>query len=309
MYGRESYRDDYDLPHPSLTARYREYYERERYDERDAVVARAAYRSYSPPLDDPYYRASSRRVVDDPLLPRPSARSSRTERSSRDIKGAYVQGSVTLAPPPIFTNKTPTRERPANCNTVFVGTLPEGTTEKHLYDIFCECGPIQDVRIARNKTFGHVEFKYESAIDKAIQLNRFTVVVTTPSGDEHSASIQVDFAQSRELSDAKRRMKTGDMLPFNAANAAIIAADLRNEDTFEFSAKNLVQWMEKGSCTAATAGTFFSLLSSVNIHSFKLEKDVKAKDREEEEFLIKKRKYLDQLLGQCKSIVFILFLI
>lgn len=286
------YREDYDgLPYPS---RYRDYYEREigRYGERERHS-----RGYSPPLDDPYYRGgpggSGRR--DDPFI-RPGPIRERT----RDLaKGAYVQGLVTIAPPPPFQSTAPTREKPSNCNTVFVGTLPEGATEKHLYDIFCECGPIQDVRMARNKTYGHVEFKYESSVDKAIQLNKCTVYVTSTNGDEFSSNIQVDYAQSRELSDAKRRMKSGDILPFNAANAQIVSTDLRNDDTFEYAARNLIQWMEKGNCTSTTAGTFFGLISSVNNHCFKLEKEMKAKDRDEEEFYMKKRSQLQQLVVQC----------
>lgn len=288
------YREDYDvIPYPP---RYREYYERDlgRYGERDRHS-----RGYSPTqLDDHYYRGLDRGGTtrrEDPFPP--PIRSGR----GRDLaKGAYVQGSVTLAPPPPFQSAVLAREKPTSCNTVFVGTIPEGTTEKHLYDIFCECGPIQDVRIARNKTYGHVEFRHEGSVDKAIQLNRYTVYIVTPSGEEYSAAIQVDYAQSRELSDAKRRMKSGDLLPFNAANAQIISSDLRNDDTFEYAARNLIQWIEKGNCTSTTAGTFFGLMSSVNNHGFKLEKEMKARDRDEEEFYMKKRSQLQQLVVQCK---------
>ena len=283
------YRNDYDYRSEYDHERYRDYYERERYGpERERHLSlRAGLYGSPPPLDDHYYRRSR----NEPLLPHPTRAKDRYRTD---------EPSVILTPPSLSQVKPPLRERPPKCNTVFVGTLPEGTNENHLYEIFYDCGPIQDVRIARNKTFGHVEFKHESSVDKAILLNGYIVRVRSSSGDSVS-SIQVDFAQSKELSDAKRRMKSGELLVFNATNAQIISTDLRNEDTFEFAAKNLIQWMEKGSCSTTTANTFFGLLSSVNTHCFKVEKDVKIKDREEEEFLQKKADQLQDLLLQCKS--------
>lgn len=283
MFRTSDFRDEYEYD------RYRDYYERDRYGERERPLGLRSG-AYSPPLDDHYYRRSR----NEPLLP-PPTRSKDRYRSEE----LYPGSSVMITPPPVSQMKPPMRERPPKCNTVFVGTLPEGAMEKHLYDIFCECGPIQDVRIARNKTFGHVEFKYESSVDKAILLSGYMVRIRTSSGDSVS-SIQVDFAQSKELSDAKRRMKSGEFLVFNAPNAQIISTDLRNEDTFEFAAKNLVQWMEKGSCSATTANTFFGLLSSVNTHCHKLEKDTKMKEKEEEEFFQGKADGLQDLLLQCK---------
>ena len=285
------YRDDYDYD-PPPPSRYRDYlYERERYDERD----RPLRSSYGSPLDDPYYRG---RRPDD-MLPLPRPKEPLLGRFRMEDTNSYVQGSVTITPPPLFQSKPPLRDKPPKCNTVFVGTLPESITEKHLYDIFCECGSIQDIRISRSRTFGHVEFKYESAVDKAIQFNGFTITINGLNGEETS-SIQVDYAQSRESSDAKRRMKSGEFLVFNAPNAHIISSDLRNDDTFEFASKNLIQWMEKGSCSPTTANTFFGLLSTVNTHCHKLEKDLRSKEDEHEKFLKKKIDQLQDLLIQCK---------
>ena len=276
------YRDEYDLPGP---ARYpREYYERERYEER-LPPPRGSY----PLLDDPpYYRMRDE-----------TPRSKETRFLGTEYEGGLVQGSVLLVPPQFYPAKGPSREKPQKCNTVFVGSIPEGTTEKHLYDAFCECGNIQDVRVARSRGFGHVEFKTDAAVDKAILLNGYTLRIG-PSSKEAS-KIQVDYAQSREASDAKRRMKAGEMLVFNAPNAHIISSDLRNEESFEFAAKNLISWIEKGSCSSTTANTFFGLLSSINTHCHKISKEAKSKEEECLSLITKAKEEIEKLLKDCES--------
>ena len=276
------YRDEYDI---DLPPRYpRDYYSRDRYDERPPP--RGGY----PLLDDPpYYR--------DTVTPPPSRLGPGKEsRFGIELESdGYAQGSVYLAERP---PKTKPRDKPSKCNTVFVGTLPQGATDKHLYDAFCEFGNIVDVRVARNRGFGHVEFKNESSIDKAILLNGYILRI---GPDQHDASeIQVDYAQSREASDAKRRLKTGEMLVFNAPNAHSVSSDLRNEEMFNFAARNLVSWIEKGNCSSATANTFFGLLSSVNTHCHKLNKEAKSKDEELQTHIAEMKESLENLIEDCE---------
>ena len=279
------YRDEYDLP-PRYS---REYYERDRYEERDRPL-----RSGYPPaiLDDPYYR------MRDELLPPLHSKDMLSRFGPNIDPEAYPRGSVLLIMPPPFSKKPPLCDKPSRCNTVFVGSLPENTTETHLYDAFCDCGPIMDVRVARSRRFGHVEFKHESSVDKAIQLNN-AILRVGPDANE-SSKIQVDFAQSKEASDAKRRMKTGESLAFNAPNAQIISTDLRGDDTFEFACKNLVLWMEKGSCSTTTANTFFGLISNINNHCHKLVKEIKLREEECQDLIQAKKLQLEKLLQQCK---------
>lgn len=291
-------RDDYDLPPPSRYSR--DYFDdppasrlSTRYDDRDRLSSR-----YGPPsvLDDPFY------LRDEPLLPRPKEPLSASSRFGFDVEpGAYVQGSVMIIPPPPFASKPPRREKPTKCDTIFVGSLPENMTEKNLYDAFVECGPIQDVRIARGRHFGHVEFRHESSIDKAIDLAGYTIRIGPSGTSADEGKLHIDYAQSRAESDAKRRMKSGDPLLFNAPNAAIISSDLRQEETFDFARKNLVHWLEeRGNCTPSTANTFFGLLSSVNTHCHKLSKNVKALEDDLQEYIKKKNRNLSHLLAQCK---------
>lgn len=271
------FRDDYD--------RYgRDYYPRDRYDDRPPPpLARGGYSL----LDDPPLHFRD-------LSPPPKLR---MKDPLRDLEGTggYLQGSVYIIP---GRSKAPTREKPTKCNTVFVGSLPESISERHLYDTFKEFGPIQDVRVARSRGFGHVEFKNESSVDKAILFNGYSIRIGPDREDV--AEIHVDYAQSREASDAKRRMKSGEMLAFNAPNAQTVSSDLRNEDTFEFAAKNLVMWFEKGNCSSATANTFFGLLSSINSHCHKLTKDIKSKEEDCQAQIARYKEGLEDLYRYCK---------
>ena len=294
-------RDDYDLPPPRYS---RDYFDEPppsrlstRYDDRDRLSSR-----YAPPsvLDDPYY------LREEPLLPRPKeAALGMTSRFGLDAEpGAYVQGSVMIIPPPPFSAKPSRREKPVKCDTVFVGSLPESMTEKNLYDLFSECGPIQDVRIARGRHFGHVEFKYDTAVEKAIELAGYTIRIGSSGTSADEGKLHIDYAQSRAESDAKRRMKSGEPLTFSAPNAATVSSDLRQEETFDFASKNLVYWMEeRGNCTTSTANTFFGLLSSVNSHCHKITKNIRAAEDELQEEVKRKNKTLSRLLAQCKQLM------
>ncbi len=279
---RDEYRDEYDMDLPSRYPR-GDYGSRDRYDDRPPPRS-----GYGPLLDDPpYYR--------DVITP-PSRLGSKESRFGVELEaGGYAQGSVYLVK---RLPKTKLRDKPAKCNTVFVGTLPQGTTEKHLYDAFCEFGSIVDVRVARSRGFGHIEFKNESSVDEAIKLNGYILRIGPHPRD--ASDIQVDYAQSREASDAKRRIQTGDMLVFNAQNAHLVSSDLRSEELFSFAAKNLVSWIEKGNCSSATANTFFGLLSSVNTHCHKLNKEAKSKEEECQTHIVKMKEGLKNLLGDCK---------
>ncbi len=275
------YRDDYDLPLPRYSSR--DYYSaRDRFEYDERPPPRRGYGL----LDDPDY---CRDVLSPPLG------KDRFGLNPAESVSGFAQGSVFLIP---GRPKGPSREKPSRCNTVFVGSLPDGTSDKHLYDAFCECGTVQDVRIARSRGFGHVEFKHDSSIDKAISLNGYTLRIGPSRGE--ASEIQVDYAQSREASDAKRRMKTGELLVFNAPNAHTISSDLRNEDTFDFATNNLISWIDKGNCSSTTANTFFGLLSSVNSHCHKLTKEVKAKDEECQVQIAKIKETMGDLVRDCE---------
>jgi len=66
-------------------------------------------------------------------------------------------------------------EKPANCQTIFVGNLPWKTDEDELKSLFEECGEVLKARIVRqswtqrSRGFGYVEFAQEASVDHAVQ--------------------------------------------------------------------------------------------------------------------------------------------
>lgn len=71
-----------------------------------------------------------------------------------------------------FTDLPPpsTRKRPPGCRTVFVGGLPENTTEEIIREVFQQYGEISAIRKSK-KNFCHIRFSEEFMVDKAIYLS------------------------------------------------------------------------------------------------------------------------------------------
>ena len=321
---RDDYRDDYrgdldrdlDPPLPSSYARDHRgdpYYDdkpsRERvydYDERDRPPIRSTYPPPPPPppsiLDDPFYRRfddlearilSRAREPLPPPLPPPL--------SVHDEPGALVHGSVIIIPFSPFEHRPKRREKPPNCNTVFVGSLPEKATEKHLFDIFMKCGKIIDVRVSRGRNFGHVQFQNEESIEKAMDLSGCIIRIGPSNLPGDSAKIHVDYAHSKGEAELQRRIQEGELLSFNHVNASTVSSDLHREEAFGYAAKNVIHWLERGHCTQSTANTFFGLISSTNTHCRKMIKHIKAKDEELAEVMQKRREYFQTLQKECKT--------
>ncbi len=73
----------------------------------------------------------------------------------------------------VFPSDAPvptTRERPPGCRTIFVGGLPENTTEEIAIELFETCGPICSIRLSK-KNFAHIRFEMEESVDKALYIS------------------------------------------------------------------------------------------------------------------------------------------
>ncbi|KAK7922008.1 hypothetical protein WMY93_008910 [Mugilogobius chulae] len=78
--------------------------------------------------------------------------------------------SCTLFPPNPNLPPPATRERPPGCKTVFVGGLPENSTEQTIEEVFGPCGAIIAIRKSK-KNFCHIRFAEEFTVDKALFLS------------------------------------------------------------------------------------------------------------------------------------------
>ncbi len=296
---RDPYRDDYDRDTSRSYSRDPYYDERPRerssYEDRD----RDRLRSYPPPpppsiLDDPYLRR----------LEELEARSiSRSLREPPPEPGAVSLGSVVIIPPSPFDPRPKKREKPLNCDTVFIGSLPDNCTEKHLEEVFSNCGQIAEVRISRGRNFGHVQFSMiDDSVDKAVELSSCRIRVGPSNSMADVSKIHVDYAQPRSEIDIQKRIRDCAMMSFSSQNVTTISSDLHHDEAFRFGAKNIIYWIERGNCTQTNSNTFFGLVSSANTHCRKLSKNLKAKQLELAEAQSKHMENLENLEKDCEFI-------
>lgn len=307
---RDSYRDDYEreLDARPLAGYGRDpYYEergRERkydLDERDRPASRYTTPPYPPVLsEDPYYRRMD--DLDGRALPRGGREPPPSHAGHEEVGDAYKSVVIYMLSPFVKPKRTP-HDKPINCDTVFVGSLPASASDKHLYDLFERCGKINDVRVSRGRGFGHVQFADKEAVDTAILLNGAHVLLTNERSKSDWAQLHVDFAAARGEPDFQRRVQTEEYLTYSTSNAQTISSDLHREESFHYAAKNIIQWLEKGCCNSSTASSFFGLISLVNTHCRKLSKDVNARQEEITKVVAKRNEFLEKVRSECECSV------
>ena len=77
-----------------------------------------------------------------------------------------VKSSVCY-PPPMNAPPPSVRERPPGCRTIFVGGIPENSSEDMLGEIFENFGIICSIRKGK-KNFAHIRFEHEESADRAL---------------------------------------------------------------------------------------------------------------------------------------------
>ncbi|KAL1417488.1 hypothetical protein MTO96_000585 [Rhipicephalus appendiculatus] len=102
-----------------------------------------------------------------------------------------------LYPPKPNMPPPATRERPPGCRTVFVGGLPESSTEELVREVFQHCGTITTVRMSK-KNFCHIRFETEEQVDRAIALSGYRMKIRDQEEASHTGRLHVDFAQARD---------------------------------------------------------------------------------------------------------------
>ena len=264
-----------------------------------------SYRSYPPPIDDPYYRHYDElesRMRGYPSVP--PSRDSLRGGPPHDYKdeGIYIYGSVSLIPPSPFEEKPKRNVKPPGCNTVFVGSLPDNMTEKHIIELFSECGRVVDVRIPRGKRYAHVEFTREEAVDKAIEVSNCTVRVGPVGIPGNVGRLYVDFAHHRGEGEVHKKIQEGEMMLFNNRSVTVLNNNLHYDEAFDYVAKNVVHWFEKGHCDTTTVNIFYSLLTNIHTYCRKVAKNVKTKDEELKEVAASKSTFFGTVQTNCESL-------
>lgn len=236
-------------------------------------------------------------------------------------KEAITCKSCVLVPP--FQNAPPasTRERPNGCRTIFVGGLPENTTEDVIREVFERCGEITTLRLSK-KNFCHIRFMYEASVDSAIYLSGYRLRINGMSDVPNCSRLHVDYAQARDDQyeweckqrqlqreqrhrerierDRMRPLSPPPIAHYTDHEATIVTERLKTDDSFSKAVQILITWLERGDCNKKNSNAFYSMIQSTNAHVRRLTND---KPTFEEELRKAKdiyRKQMSSLNVQCK---------
>merc|ERR1719357_1926474 len=100
--------------------------------------------------------------------------------------------------PPSPNAPAPTlRERPLGCRTIFIGGIPENSTEEVIQDIFGKCGPMQTIRMNK-KNFCHIRFVNEGSVSSAVLLSGWRLRIDNQQDAPNTGRIHVDYASARD---------------------------------------------------------------------------------------------------------------
>lgn len=235
------------------------------------------------------------------LLPRPRDPMHDLPYKEPVPDGAVTLGRVVLYPANPLEPKPSRRPKPLVCRTIFVGSLPDSCTERHLDDLFAACGTIVEVRVSRGRNFGHVQFSQESSVERAMNISGCKIRIENSPMPKDCTRVHVDYAQDKTEMDLKRRIEGNDLLIYTASCASNIAGDLHKDGVFCYAARNVANWLNKGECRPDTANNFFDLITNVNSYGRKVAKYIQNKEEEELEFTVKKHEYFKSLQNESES--------
>ena len=289
------YKDSLDL----LPLRRSSQHHRERddyYDRRDRYNLdreMGSYRDPYLPSEDPY-RMKPRPSYPLPPPPLPSL-------DKEQVGCSYIMfGSVALELVDPFETKSQCRPKPDPCRTIFVGSLPDNCKDSHLTDLFSNCGTIVEVRVSRGRNFGHVQFAMDISVDRAMKLSGCVIRIDNSHARKDTSKIHVDYAQDKQEVDLKRRIQEQEIFPYSSGNISVVTIDLHREDSFRYAAKNVINWLGKGSVDEDFSFSMYGLISAVNTHGRKVSNIMATKDEAELEFQLKKKQGFQKLLSGCK---------
>jgi RNA recognition motif-containing protein len=222
--------------------------------------------------------------------------------------------------PPAPNNFVPnTRERPPGCKTIFVGGLPENTTEEMLQEMFANCGTICSLRLSK-KNFAHIRFTSMDAVDKALYFSGYRMKIEDKDDKPNSGRIHVDFAQARDdlhewetlqrqlHRETRQRERLEERLNrapspptiahFSDHEALALIESLKASETFSQGAQTLITWLERGDCNRRTSSVFYTLIQNTNGHVKRLMAEKNECNEELEQMKIKFQLRLETIVNQ-----------
>ncbi|XP_029297099.1 ecto-NOX disulfide-thiol exchanger 2 isoform X2 [Cottoperca gobio] len=232
--------------------------------------------------------------------------------------------TCTLFPPNPNLPPPATRDRPPGCKTVFVGGLPENSTEQLIVEVFGQCGEIIAIRKSK-KNFCHIRFAEVFTVDKALFLSGYRIRLGSSTDKKDSGRLHVDFAQARDdlyewechqrmlaREDRHRRKIAEDLLRppspppivhFSEHECSQLGDKIKDDGKFPEAVRVLLTWLERGEVNRRNANNFYSMIQSSNGHIRRLTGEKSQHEKEVEEAKDKFKTALSGILGQFEQIV------
>lgn len=243
----------------------------------------------------------------------PEAQLPQAQREVIRLKGAV------LYPPPPNSQPQTYRARPPGCRTVFVGGLPDNTTEEIVREMLENCGAICSLRLSK-KNFAHVRFEVHDSVERALFFAGYRMKVEDKDDKPNTGRIHVDYAQARddlyeyecmqrafERENRHRERMEEEMLRppsppkvihYSDHEAMMLVDTLKADESFLKGVQTLVTWLDRGDCNRRTSNTFYSLLQSTNVHVRRLMNEKAENLNELEQMKIKFNQRFEAIINQ-----------
>ncbi|XP_075868013.1 ecto-NOX disulfide-thiol exchanger 2 isoform X2 [Nelusetta ayraudi] len=232
--------------------------------------------------------------------------------------------SCTLFPPNPNLPPPATRDRPPGCKTVFVGGLPENSTEQLIMELFGQCGDITAIRKSK-KNFCHIRFADEFTVDKALFLSGYRVRLGSSTDKKDTGRLHVDFAQARDdlyewecrqrmlarEERHRRRIEEDRLRPpspppivhYSEHECSQLGDKIKDDGKFPEAVRVLLTWLERGEVNRRNANNFYSMIQSSNGHIRRLTSEKIQHEKEMEEAKEKFKTSLAGIVAQFEQIV------
>ncbi|TNN71263.1 Ecto-NOX disulfide-thiol exchanger 1 [Liparis tanakae] len=217
-----------------------------------------------------------------------------------------------------------TRERPPGCKTVFVGGLPENSTEQLIVEVFGQCGEIIAIRKSK-KNFCHIRFAEEFTVDRALFLSGYRIRLGSSTDKKDTGRLHVDFAQARDdfyewechqrmlarEERHRRKMEEDRLRPpspppivhYSEHECSQLGDKIKDDGKFPEAVRVLMTWLERGEVNRRNANNFYSMIQSSNGHIRRLTGEKTQHEKEVEEAKDKFKIALAGIVGQFEQIV------
>uniref|UniRef100_A0A8C6SNT2 Ecto-NOX disulfide-thiol exchanger 2 n=1 Tax=Neogobius melanostomus TaxID=47308 RepID=A0A8C6SNT2_9GOBI len=232
--------------------------------------------------------------------------------------------SCTLFPPNPNLPPPATRDRPPGCKTIFVGGLPENSTEQTIDEIFGPCGGIIAIRKSK-KNFCHIRFAEEFTVDKALYLSGYRIRMGSSTDKKDSGRLHVDFAQARDdlyewecyqrmlaREERHRRKIEEDLMRppspppivhYSDHECSLLGDKIKEDGQFAEAVRVLLTWLERGEVNRRNANNFYSMIQASNSHIRRLMSEKAQHEKEMEEAKERFKTALSTTLAQFEQIV------